>query len=108
MQKVNALQIFIKTAVVSGIAFFWANFTVEALKTAWHIISYSQDAAYFKVVCENCHELYDNDERRLINGSKLCEGLSFQLKKKYFSLYTTCLSTHSLIASFLALPPFLF
>ena len=86
MQKVNALQAFIKTAAVTGIAFFWVNFTVESLKMAWHIISYSQDAANeiifsfpedaadFKVVCENCQELYDNDERHLINGSKLCEA----------------------------------
>ena len=80
------LQAFIKTAAVSGIAFFWVNFTVESLKMAWHIISYSpsqdtakdvifsfpEDAA--KVVCGNCHELYDNDERHLINGSKLCEA----------------------------------
>ena len=82
MPRVNALQAFIKTAAVSGIAFFWVNFTVESLKMAWHIISHSpeektlmrnsQDAA--KVVCENCQELYDNDERHLINGSKLCEA----------------------------------
>ena len=79
---VNALQAFIKTAAVSGIALFWVNFTVESLKMAWHIISYSpetpmrnpQDAADFKVVCENCQELYDNDERHLINRSKLCEA----------------------------------
>ena len=89
MPRVNALQAFIKTAAVSGIAFFWVNFTVESLKMAWHIISYSsmrnsqdaakdiifsfpEDAADFKVVCENCQELYD--ERHLINGSKLCEA----------------------------------
>ena len=95
--RVNALQAFIKTAAVSGIAFFWVNFTLESLKMAWHIISYSpedkktliqnsqdaakdvifsfpEDAADFKVVCENCQELYDNDERHLINGSKLCEA----------------------------------
>ena len=87
---VNALQAFIKTAAVSGIAFFWVNFTVESLKMAWHIISYSpetsmrnsqdiifsfpEDAADFKIVCENCQELYDNDERHLIDGSKLCEA----------------------------------
>ena len=71
---VNVLQAFIKTAAVSGIAFFWVNFTVESLKMAWHIISYSPEtpmrAADFKVVCENCQELYDNDERH----SKLCEA----------------------------------
>ena len=76
MEKVNTLQVFIKTAAVSGIAFLWVNFTVESLKMAWHIISMqnSQDAADFKVVCGNCQELYDNDERHLINGSKLCEA----------------------------------
>ena len=82
------LQAFIKTAAVSGIAFFWVNFTVESLKMAWHIISmrnsqdsakdiifsFPEDAADFKIVCENCHELYDNDELHLINGSKLCEA----------------------------------
>ena len=40
---VNALQAFIKTAAVSGIAFFWVNFTVESLKMAWRIISYSPE-----------------------------------------------------------------
>ena len=81
MRKFNTLQVLIKTAAVGGIAFFWVNFTVESLKMAWHIISYSQDAANdiifsfpkdaAKVVCGNCQELYDNDERHLINGSKL-------------------------------------
>ena len=35
---VNVLKTFIKTAAVSGIAFFWVNFTAESLKLAWHII----------------------------------------------------------------------
>ena len=79
MPRVNTLQAFIKTAAVSGIAFFWVNFTVESLKMAWHTISMwdSKDIIFpedFKVVCENCHEGYDNDERHLINGSKLCEA----------------------------------
>ena len=37
--KVDVLQTFIKTAVVSGIALVWVNFTVKAFKMAWHIIS---------------------------------------------------------------------
>ena len=88
MRKFNTLQVLIKTAAVSGIAFFWVNFTAESLKLAWHIISmrnfqdaandiifsFPEDAADFKVVCGNCQELYDNDERHLINGSKLCEA----------------------------------
>ena len=72
MQKVNALQAFIKTAALSGIAFFLANTTVEAFKLARHIIftfsedektlmGNSQDDAVFKVVCENCQEHYDDD-----------------------------------------------
>ena len=39
--KVNALQAFVKTATVSGIFFVWVNFTVEAFKMSWHIISTS-------------------------------------------------------------------
>ena len=67
MQKVNGLQAFIKTAALSGIAFFWVNFTVESLKMAWRIISSSpEDAAVFKVVCVNCQEHYDDDERHLL------------------------------------------
>ena len=95
MQKVNALQVFIKTAAVSGVAIFWFNFTVESLKMAWRIISSSsEDAAVFKavcvncqehsddderhlickVVCEKCQELYDDDEYHLIHGIHLCEA----------------------------------
>ena len=77
MKKVNALQVFIKTAAVSGVAIFWVNFTVESLKMAWRIISSSpedektlmrnsQDATVFKAVCVNCKEHYDDDERHLI------------------------------------------
>ena len=95
MQKVDALQVFIKTAALSGIAFFWVNFTVESFKMAWRIISSSpEDAAVFnsvcvncqehyddderhllyKVVCEKCQELYDDDEYHLIHGAHLCEA----------------------------------
>ena len=53
--RVNTLQVFTKTAAVTGIALFWVNFTVESLKMAWHIISYSlDDGAVFKAVCEAC------------------------------------------------------
>ena len=76
------LQAFIKTAAVSGIAFFWVNFTVESLKMAWHIISIfpektlmaPDDDAVFNAVCGNCQEHYDDDEYHLIHGTHLCEA----------------------------------
>ena len=78
MQKVNALQVFIRTAAVSGVAFFWVNFTVESLKMAWHIISYSPEEKTWnpitQAVCGHCQELYDDDEYHLIHGTYLCEA----------------------------------
>ena len=76
MKKFNALQVFIKTAAVSGIALLWVNFTVEALKMARHIISYSQD-----VKCEECHcYFFDDFDKKL-----LCEACrdrdNFELEK---------------------------
>ena len=71
------LQAFIKTAAVSGIAFFWVNFTVESLKMVWHIISSSPEKTLmdpFKAACGNCQELYDDDEYHLIYGTHLCEA----------------------------------
>ena len=74
----NVLQTFITTSAVSGIAFFWPNFTIEAFKFSWHIISTSPKKetykASFKGVCENCQELYDDDEHHLIHGNHLCEA----------------------------------
>ena len=69
------LQAFIKTAAVSGIAFFWVNFTVESLKMVRHIISPEKTLMDpFKTVCGNCQELYDDDEYHLIHGTHLCEA----------------------------------
>ena len=78
MKKFNTLLFLIKTAAFSGIAFFWVNFTVESLKMAWHIISYSPEEKTWdpttKAVCGYCQELYDDDEYHLIHGSYLCEA----------------------------------
>ena len=41
--KVYILQVFIKTAAVSGIGLVWVNFIVKAFKMAWHIISISPE-----------------------------------------------------------------
>ena len=48
--KVNALKAFIKTAAVSGIVLVWVNFTEEAFKMAWHIISTSPEQETWKAV----------------------------------------------------------
>ena len=88
MQKVNTLQVFIKTAAVSGIAFFWVNFTVESLKLAWHIIASpvtKQKAAFpgpivkQKVMCESCYGYFFDDGSELIHGKLLCESCSDDL-----------------------------
>ena len=67
---VNALQVFIKTAAVSGIGLFWANFTIEAFKFAWHITTTSPKKETYKAFCENCEEYFEDDEYHLINGSQ--------------------------------------
>ena len=48
--KVNALQALIKTAAISGIVLVWVNFSVEAFKMAWHIISTSPEKETWKAV----------------------------------------------------------
>ena len=77
------LQVFIKTAAVSGIAFLWLNFTVESLKLAWHIISTSPETckpnAEIKVMCESCHGYFLDDGGELIHGKLLCESCSDDL-----------------------------
>ena len=75
------LQTFIKTAAVSGIAFFWVNFTVESLKLAWHIIHTSpwEPVVKQKVMCESCYGFFLDDGRELIHGKLLCESCTDDL-----------------------------
>ena len=56
MENYIDFQIFIKTAAVSGIAFLWSNFTVVALKTVWHIVSYSPENRKPVVKEEACRD----------------------------------------------------
>ena len=73
-------QIFIKTAAVSGIAFFWVNFTVESLKLAWHIISASPEPIVKqKVMCESCYGYFLDDGGELTHGKLLCESCNDDL-----------------------------
>ena len=67
-------QNLIKSAAISGIAFFWVNFTAESLKMVWHILSPSWKPPATKAVCGHCQELYDDDEYHLIHGTYLCEA----------------------------------
>ena len=75
---VDPLQASLKVAAVSGIFMIWANFTIEAFKFSWHIISTSPEKETWKPItkalCENCQELYDDDEYHLIHGTHLCEA----------------------------------
>ena len=98
----NVLQAPIKAAALGGIFFAWANFTIEAFKLSWHIISLSPEketfvpvrkavcgyckklydddglrackTCRFETVCANCLEQYDDDEYHVIHGTHLCEA----------------------------------
>ena len=61
---VNARHAFMETAAVGGIFLVWTNYTIEAFKIAWHIISTSPEEKTCKAVYENCH---------LIHGTHLCD-----------------------------------
>ena len=78
MKKFDTLQASIKVAAVSGIFMIWPNFTIEAFKFAWHIISTLPGEetlkTSFKAVCGNCQAHYDDDEYHLVYGTHLCEG----------------------------------
>ena len=80
---VNTLQVFAKTAAVTGIALFWVNFTSESLKLAWHIISTSpqtcEPVLKERVMCESCHGYFLDDGGELIHGKLLCESCSDDL-----------------------------
>ena len=74
------LQAFIKTAAVSGIAFFWVNFTVESLKMVWHIISASPERIVKqKIMCESCNGYFLDDGGELIHGKFLCKFCGYDL-----------------------------
>ena len=82
------LQTMIKTAAISGITFFWANFTFESLKMVFHIISDSPKTKQKvtpktilkqKVMCESCYGYFLDDGRELIHGKLLCESCSDDL-----------------------------
>ena len=61
----NPVQASLKAAAVSGIFMIWANFTIEAFKFSWHIISTSPGEDTYKAVskvsCEECKGFFDGE-----------------------------------------------
>ena len=80
----------LKAAAVGGIFIIWSNFTIEAFRFSWHIISTSPKkdtyVPVFKAVCEKCQKIYDDDEHHLINGAQLCEACRW-IEKNNLSIY---------------------
>ena len=74
----NLVQASLKAAAVGGIFMIWTNFTIEAFKFSWHIITTSPGEethkACFKLVCQNCGEFYEDDEEKhVIDGLLFCD-----------------------------------
>ena len=71
---IDPVQSALKAVAVGGIFMIWYNFTIEAFKFSWHIISISPEKdtyeAVFKISCENCRKLYDDDECHLCEASR--------------------------------------
>ena len=76
MPKFDALQASLKAAAVGGIFMLWVNITIEAFKLSWHIISTSPEKETLEVtrkaVCQNCGNLYDDDDFHVIIERYLC------------------------------------
>ena len=72
----DSFQSVLKFAAVSGVFMMWLKFTKEAFKLSWHIISSSPGEKTLEVdrkaVCENCGNLYDDDEFDVIIERCLC------------------------------------
>ena len=67
---------FLKIAAVGGIFAMWAKLTIEAFNLSWHIITTLPGKETLEVVrkaeCENCGNVYDDDEIDVIIGRYLC------------------------------------
>ena len=70
------LQASLKAAAVCGIFMLWANITIEAFKLSWHIISTSPEKDTLnvvrKAVCQNCGNVYNDDDFDVITERCLC------------------------------------
>ena len=64
---------FLKAAAVGGIFAMWAKLTIEAFNLSWHIITDKETLKIVrKAVCENCGNVYNDDDFDVIIGRCLC------------------------------------
>ena len=64
---------FLKGAAVGGIFTIWAKFTIEAFNLSWHIITGKETLKVVrKAVCENCGNVYNDDDFDVIIERCLC------------------------------------
>ena len=80
MPKLDALQASLKAAAVSGIFMAWANFTIEAFKFSWHIISTSPEKetykAVTKVMCTECKHFFNDESEDEPYICLSCQGIT--------------------------------
>ena len=76
MPKFNTFVPFLKAAAVGGIFAMWTKLTLEAFNLSWHIITTSPGKETLKVVrkavCENCGNVYNDDDFDVIIERCLC------------------------------------
>ena len=65
---------FLKVAAVGGIFAIWVKLTIEAFSLSWHIITIGKETLKVvrKAVCENCGNIYNDDDFDVIIGRCLC------------------------------------
>ena len=66
---------YLKTAAIGGIFAMWCKLTIQAFKLSWHIITTSPEdepKVVRKAVCENCRNIYDDDDFDVIIERCLC------------------------------------
>ena len=76
MPKFNTFEPYLKAAAVGGIFTMWAKLTIEAFNLSWHIITTSPGKETLKIVrkavCENCGNVYNDDDFDVIIERCLC------------------------------------
>ena len=74
MAKFTTFVPFLKAAAVSGIFAMWAKLTIEAFSLSWHIITIGKETLEVarKAACENCGNVYNDDDFDVIIGRCLC------------------------------------
>ena len=72
----DLFQASLKAAAVGGIFAMWVKLTIEAFNLSWHIITTSPGKETLKVVrkavCENCGNVYNDDDFDVIIERCLC------------------------------------